>query len=212
MKKIILSVLLLGIIMGLQAQELKVINLNKPDKSRNVTLMQALNKRHSERAFANKQLTHQDLSDLLWAANGINRPSEGKRTAPSANNVQGVDVYVCMKDGCYLYDAKAHQLQPVAKGDYRSAVARQQNFVTEAPVCLILVADLSRFNSGNPEQLLIVGACDTGIISQNISLFCSSAGLVTVPRMKMDKNALEKILKLKKSQHLLLNHPVGYAK
>ena len=87
MKKIILSVLLLGIIMGLQAQELKVINLNKPDKSRNVTLMQALNKRHSERAFANKQLTHQDLSDLLWAANGINRPSEGKRTAPSANNV-----------------------------------------------------------------------------------------------------------------------------
>ena len=73
-----------------------------------------------------------------------------------------------MKDGCYLYDAKAHQLQLVAKGDYRSAVAGQQNFVTEAPVCLILVADLSRFNSGNPEQLLIVGACDTGIISQNI--------------------------------------------
>lgn len=186
--------------------------MNKPDKSRNVTLMQALDKRHSERAFANKQLTHQDLSDLLWAANGINRPSEGKRIAPSANNVQEVDVYVCMKDGCYLYDAKAHQLQPVAKGDYRSAVAGQQNFVTEAPVCLILVADLSRFNSGNPEQLLIVGACDTGIISQNISLFCSSAGLVTVPRMTMDKNALEKILKLKKSQHLLLNHPVGYAK
>lgn len=123
MKKIILSVLLLSIIMGLQAQELKVINLNKPDKSRNVTLMQALDKRHSERAFANKQLTHQDLSDLLWAANGINRPSEGKRIAPSANNVQEVDVYVCMKDGCYLYDAKAHQLQPVAKGDYRSAVA-----------------------------------------------------------------------------------------
>ena len=65
MKKVILSVLLLGIIMGLQAQELKVINLNKPDKSRNVTLMQALDKRHSERAFANKQLMHQDLSDLL---------------------------------------------------------------------------------------------------------------------------------------------------
>lgn len=117
-----------------------------------------------------------------------------------------------MKDGCYLYDAKAHQLQPVAKGDYRSAVAGQQDFVTEAPGCLILVADLSRFNSGNPEQLLIVGACDTGIISQNISLFCSSAGLVTVPRMTMDKNTLGKILKLKKSQHLLLNHPVGYAK
>ena len=150
MKKVILSVLLLGIIMGLQAQELKVINLNKPDKSRNVTLMQALDKRHSERTFANKQLTHQDLSDLLWAANGINRSSEGKRTAPSANNVQEVDIYVCMKDGCYLYDAKAHQLQPVAKGDYRSAVAGQQDFVTEAPVCLILVADLSRFNSGNP--------------------------------------------------------------
>lgn len=80
MKKVILSVLLLGIIMGLQAQELKVINLNKPDKSRNVTLMQALDKRHSERTFANKQLTHQDLSDLLWAANGINRSSEDRKS------------------------------------------------------------------------------------------------------------------------------------
>ena len=93
--------------MGLQAQELKVINLNKPDKSRNVTLMQALDKRHSERAFANKQLTHQDLSDLLWAANGINRPSEGKRIAPSANNVQEVDVYVCMKMGV-IYTMPKH--------------------------------------------------------------------------------------------------------
>lgn len=96
--------------------------------------MQALDKRHSERTFANKQLTHQDLSDLLWAANGINRSSEGKRTAPSANNVQEVDIYVCMKDGCYLYDAKAHQLQPVAKGDYRSAVAWTTGFCNQKPL------------------------------------------------------------------------------
>lgn len=212
MKRVILFVLLLGIAVGVQAQDLKVINLNKPDKNRSVSLMQALDKRHSEREFSNKQLTHQELSDLLWAANGINRPAEGKRTAPSAMNAQEVDVYVCTKDGCYMYDAKAHQLQPVVTGDYRSAVAGQQAFVKEAPVCLVLVADLSRFKGGNPDQLLIMGACDAGIVSQNISLFCAAAGLVTVPRASMDQNALKKALKLKDSQHLLLNHPVGYAR
>ena len=108
--------------------------------------MKALSDRHSDREYAAKELSLQDLSDLLWAANGINRP-DGKRTAPSALNKQDIDIYVIMKEGAYLYDAKANSLQPIAKGDHRAAVAGSQDFVKSAPVSLVLVSDLSRFGT-----------------------------------------------------------------
>lgn len=212
MKKLVLVVLLFVVAAGVQAQELQSVKLNKPDKNRNMTLMRALENRHSEREFSDRKLGLQELSDLLWAANGINRPSSGKRTAPSAMNAQEIDVYVCMEDGCYRYDAKGHQLEPVSKGDARAAVAGQQAFVKKAPVCVVLVADLSRFKSPNSDQSLLMGACDAGIVSQNISLFCTAAGLATVPRASMDQEALREALSLNDSQHLILNHPVGYSK
>lgn len=187
MKKLVLIVLLFVVAAGVQAQELQPVKLNKPDKNRNMTLMRALENRYSEREFSDRKPGLQELSDLLWAANGINRPSSGKRTAPSAMNAQEIDVYVCMEDGCYRYDAKAHKLEPVSKGDARAAVAGQQVFVKKAPVCLVLVADLSRFKSPNSDQSLLMGACDAGIVSQNISLFCTAAGLATVPRASMDR-------------------------
>ena len=87
--------------------------------------MKALADRHSEREFANKKLSLQDLSDLMWAAIGINR-EDGKRTAASALNKQDVDVYVLMEEGAYLYDPKAHQLNPVAEGDHRPLIGGKQ--------------------------------------------------------------------------------------
>lgn len=212
MKRILISCLLALTVSGAYAQELKSIKLNRPDTKRGMSLMQTLEKRCSVREYADKKLTIQDLSDLLWAANGVNRPESGKRTAPSAMNMQEVAVYVCMPEGAYLYDAKTHTLNPVAKGDLRPAVAGQQSFAAKVPVCLVLVADISRFTSGNKEQNLLMGAVDAGIVSQNISLFCTAAGLATVPRASMDQNKLRGALKLNESQHLLMNHPVGYAK
>ena len=103
------------LVVTMYAQDLKAIKLSSPDKNRGSSIMKALSDRHSDREYAAKELSLQDLSDLLWAANGINRP-DGKRTAPSALNKQDIDIYVIMKEGAYLYDAKANSLQPIAKG------------------------------------------------------------------------------------------------
>ena len=130
----------------------KVVKLPKPNLNRTGTVMKALSERQSTREYASKALTLADLSDLLWAANGINRSDAGKRTAPSAMNKQDVDVYVILSEGSYLYDAKNHQLNLIAEGDYRGAVAGGQAFVKTAPVSLVLISDVSRFGDAQKIQ------------------------------------------------------------
>lgn len=209
MKRLIVLLFSFVTLFTMQAQEMKVIRLNAPNKTKGDALLKVMNDRHSLREYAAKELSAQDLSDLLWAANGINRP-DGKRTAPSARNLQEVDVYVIMKEGTYLYDAKEHLLQPVAAGDHRPAVAGGQDFAKTAPVSILLVADLARFGGNISEQVKLMGAVDVGIVCQNINLACTALGLATVPRATMDHEALSKVLKLKDSQLLLMNNPVGY--
>lgn len=190
----------------------KVIKLPQPNLNRTGTVMKALSERHSTREFASKALSLADLSDLLWAANGINRKDSGKRTAPSAMNKQDVDVYVVLPEGSYLYDAKTHQLNLIAEGDYRGAVAGGQAFVKSAPVSFVLISDLSRLGDAKNAHTQLMGAMDAGIVSQNISIFCSAANLATVPRASMDNTQLKKVLKLKDTQIPMMNHPVGYFK
>lgn len=190
----------------------KVIKLPQPNLNRTGTVMKALSERHSTREFASKALSLADLSDLLWTANGINRKDSGKRTAPSAMNKQDVDVYVVLPEGSYLYDAKNHQLNLIAEGDYRGAVAGGQAFVKSAPVSFVLISDLSRLGDAKNARTQLMGAMDAGIVSQNISIFCSAANLATVPRASMDNDQLKKVLKLKDTQIPMMNHPVGYFK
>ena len=205
MRKVqLLLVCLMFSVVALAAE--KVIKLPKPNLGRTGSVMKALSERHSTREFAAKALSLSDLSDLLWAANGVNRKDSGKRTAPSALNKQDVNVYVVLSEGSYLYDAQNHQLTLVAEGDYRSAVAGGQAFVKSAPV------DVSRFGDAKNVRNQLMGAMDAGIVSQNISVFCSSAKLATVPRASMDGNQLKKVLKLKDGQIPMMNHPVGYFK
>lgn len=192
MKKIVLFFFLLGMIMSINAQE--SVKLNAPNMKRGSSMMQAFAKRQSIKSFANKELSKQDLSDLLWAANGINRTESGKRTAPSAMNKQDVTVYVCLKDGSYLYNHKTNTLDLISKEDVRQDKG--------APVCLVLTSNLEG----------TYGAIDTGIVSQNISLFCSGAGLASYPRGTMNKDQLKNALKLNDKETLLLCQPVGYAK
>ena len=211
MRKVQLLLLCLFISVATFAAD-KVIRLPKPNLNRNSEVMEAFANRHSTREYAAKALTLTDLSDLLWAANGINRPEEGKRTAPSAMNKQDVDVYVVLPEGTYLYDAKAHQLNLVAEGDHRGAVAGGQAFVKSAPVSLLLVSDLSRLGDAKNTHTQLMGAVDAGIVSQNISIFCSAAKLATVPRASMDTAKLKSVLKLTDTQLPLMNQPVGYHK
>ena len=195
---------------GIQAQELKIIQLNAPDKTRGMALMKALNDRQSIREFSSENLRPQDLSDLLWAANGINRP-DGKRTAPTARNLQEVEVYVIFPEGAYWYDAKGHALNPVSAGDFRRSVAAGQDFVASAPLSIVLVADMSKYgNMSEPSKLM--AAVDVGIVCQNINVACAGLGLATVPRATMDQAALKTVLKLKDTHLLLMNNPVGYPK
>lgn len=198
--KMFLFLICCTFVSGAYAQELKPIQLSAPDMNRGTTIMKAFQQRKSERVYAKKDLSVADLSDLLWAANGINRPESGKRTAPSSMNIQDIEIYVCLADGAYLYNPKKQELTPVAKGDFRRAVGGQQDFVEKAPVSLVLVS-----SKGG-----VTGAYDAGIVSQNISIFCAGAGLATVPRVSMDQNKLKTALKLTNGQHLMMNHPVGY--
>ena len=189
-----------------------IIKLMEPDKTLDVSLMLALTDRASQREFADKQLSLEDLSSLLWAANGVNR-EDGKRTAPSAVNAQDIDIYVCMANGAYLYDAKESRLSRITTEDLRPAVCGKQQM--EAPVFLVMVADISRYPEGLASQRQLVesfAAMDAGYVSQNICLYCSAAKLATVPRASMDKEALAKSLNLKDTQIPLLNNPVGYLK
>ena len=196
---------------GMYSQDLKEIKLNAPNKARGSAVMKALSDRQSVREYDAKELSLQDISDLLWAANGVNR-ADGKRTAPTAMDRQEIDVYVVNKDGTYLYDAASHVLKPVSKGDHRKAVAAQQDFAAAAPLCLVIVANLEKLGDPTKESTRLTAALDAGIVSQNINIFCASAGLATVPRGSMDQNELKKVLKLSDKQQIMLNNPVGYHK
>ena len=192
-------------------QDIKAIKLPAPQMQGGKPLMQVLKERKTDRAFSSKELPPQVLSDMLWAANGINRPDSGRRTAPSAKNMQEIDVYVAKADGVYLYDAKANALTPVIAGDIR-ALTGKQAFVKDAPVNLIFLADYSKTSDLQEADANFYAATDTGFISENVYLFCSSSGLATVVRAMIDKPALAKAMKLRPDQKVILSQTVGYPK
>jgi len=184
------------------------IRLNSPSADRGLPVMKAFALRASATSWDTTSLTLQDLSDLLWAAAGVNRPETGKRTYPSAMNSQDIDVYVLLRQGAYLYDAPRHELKLIKEGDFRTYAADRQAEVAKAPVICLLVSDISRFKYGTDSTKLLTASIDAGIVSQNIALFCAGTGLATRPRASMNKQKLHEILQLKDSQHIILNNPV----
>jgi SagB-type dehydrogenase family enzyme len=205
-----LLVLLAGFSLA-DAQEPKSISLSPPQTTIGKPLMQALQLRQSSREFADALVAPQDLSNLLWAADGINRKESGKRTAPSAMNWQEVDVYVVLREGTYLYNSKTNELELVAAGDLRG-LAGVQGFVKEAPLNLVYVADFARAGKGNDEDKKIYTAADVGFIAQNVYLYCASQGLAAVVRASLDRPALATALKLRADQKIILAQTVGHPK
>lgn len=191
------------------AEDLKPVALPAPRLTGGKPLMEALGERRSQREFSTKPLELQLLSDLLWAAFGINRPGSDHRTAPSAMNSQEIDVYVALADGAFVYNAKAHRLDPVAAGDLRRATGGQ-GFVKAAPVALVFVADLARMVKAKPEVKQPYAWVDTGFVSQNVYLYCASTGLATVVHELGDRQPLAEALKLRTSQKIILAQSVGY--
>lgn len=190
-------------------QELESIQLPEPQTDIGRPLMEVLMDRKSQRSFSTDELSLQVLSNLLWAAFGINRPEEGKRTAPSAENWQEIDIYIALAEGLFLYEAGEHVLNPVLAQDIRAMTGRQ-SFVKDVPVNFIYVADFSRMAVQPKVVNYMLSSASAGCIIQNVYLYCASEGLATVIRGLIDRSTLGKVMKLRRKQKILLAQSVGY--
>jgi nitroreductase len=255
----ILSLLIFFGLTIVRAQDLKTIKLPPVSKSRGSSLMEALSKKASAQGLSDKDLSMQDLSDLLWAAAGINRPDNNKRTFSSAMNTQDTDIYVFMKDGVYLYDYEKHALTPVVSGDHRADISASMSAggggmpsggapggapagapggapssggqpggppegaaggssagkggpakLSGFPVDLLIVGDPSKYRAGNDELKKEWAAYSAGMVSQNVMLFCAANDMGTRPRASFDKARMKTLLKLKDTQNVIIELPIGY--
>jgi SagB-type dehydrogenase family enzyme len=185
----------------------QTLELPRPAKSGGMPLMEAIAKRRSSREFAKTALPEQALSELLWAAYGLTR--RRGRTAPSALDAQEIDVYAALPSGAYRYDPKAHALRLVAAADLRR-VTGYQDFVDEAPLDLVFVADHARMRMVPASMRESYASVAAGAICQNVYLYCASAGLATVIRAWIDRDAIAEALGLAHDQQVLLSQTVGY--
>jgi hypothetical protein len=209
-KLFISFILMICIPSGLFGQD---IALPLPDRTGGKPLMQALNERRTTRNFAKEELSLQQISNMLWAGWGINRPEDGKRTAPSAVNWQEIDVYVSMAEGLYLYDAESNILRQIHNRDIRK-FSGTQGFVADAPVNLIYVADMIKVGKKEGDQIndsdLFMSYADCAFIGQNIYLFCASENLGCVIRGSIPKERLATEMGLRPMQRILLAQTVGF--
>jgi SagB-type dehydrogenase family enzyme len=205
----LVGVLMMGMMGSAVAQETATIRLPPPETAGGMPLMQALMARHSTREFSSRPLPLQVLSNLLWAAGGVNRPETGKRTAPSARDWREVEIYLATADAAFRYDAPTHALIKVADGDLRTLTG-MQDFVATAPLNLVYVADLDRMSGASDEDKARYSATDTGFMAQNVYLYGASAGLAVVVRGMIDREALAAALGLRCTQRIILAQTVGY--
>jgi nitroreductase len=186
----------------------KRMALPAPHTEGGMPLMSALKQRHSTRTYSGRTLPPELLSDLLWAAFGINRPS-GDRTAPYWRHVMVIDIFAAMADGVWLYDPKAHALELHLAKDLRAATG-MQDFVGAAPLDLIYVAHGERMTDVSPEDRRLYASVDAGFIGQNVYLYCASVGLASVFRGAVDVGKLANMMALPKPQFVTFAQTVGY--
>jgi SagB-type dehydrogenase family enzyme len=216
MKKIITTFLATFLVVSafvlpvrMNAQDVTI--LVPPQTDGGMPLMKALKNRKTSREFSGKELTAQQLSNLLWAACGINRPEEKKRTAPSAMNYQEVDVYIATAKGLFLYNPEKHNLLQILNEDIREKTGKQ-DFVKTAPLTLIFVADYSKMAKADEKTKESYAMADAAFISENVYLFCASEDLATGVRAWIDKDVLAKAMKLSPARHIILAQCVGFPK
>lgn len=223
MKRFFTLILLSAIVMCGNAQ-IKVVNkqatknsngnemfvkLPAPNKKGGMPLYEALNNRQTNREFSDKKITLQQLSDILWCANGVNR-EDGKRTAPSARNAQEIDIYVFTAEGVFIYDAQKNMLACLNNKDLRSEMTTRGKMIMEAPVTLLFVANYTKMELFDDASREFYGATDAGFVSQNVYLYCAANGLNTVVMGAIDREKIAELLKIKGKA--ILAQPIGYPK
>lgn len=179
------------------------------------TLLDAIHRRHTSRIFIPKALSRRHLSQLMWAAYGINR-ADGHRTVPSAMGLYPLRIYAFMPEGVYLYNPVDSTLEAVVEGDHRT-LAGMQDFVPEAPISIVIYSDYDTFHTGNPDVDKVfegneawVSALDAGAVAENVYLYCSSEDINVVERMMVDAAAVAQLLGLPPSYHFQIAMTVGY--
>ena len=204
----VLATCLAGSLSG--SESLEPIHLPPPDTSDGMPLMKALSNRTSTKEFSTRTLPPEIVSNLLWAAFGINRPDSGKRTAASAVNCQDIDIYVVLENAAYVYQPKEHCLIPVLNRDVRS-LAATQGYAQVAPINLVYVSDQGKMADFAQDKKPIYAAFHAGSISQNVYLYAASAGLGAVVRDSVDRTRLKQALNLSDDQVIVMAQSVGYA-
>ena len=195
-----------------------IIRLPEPHRTGGRPLMDCLSERHSTRKYLRTEVPLQDLSDLLWAASGLSREDAGtgvgipgSHTAPSACNLQSVDVYVALPSGVYQYEPHAHELKLVTPEDIRQHLFHpMQDFVLDAPVHLFYVVDDAKLLKWGEWDKTVLPFADSAFMAQNVYLYCASAGLSTVIRAMIDRDKLAKVFGLRPDQLITLSQTVGY--
>lgn len=190
------------------AADAELVPLPPPATAGGLPLREALAVRRTVREFRPDAVGPQALSDLLWAAFGVNRAETGHRTAPSAKNAQEIDIYVARADGVFVYEAGPHRLRRVAGEDVRGLTSGQE-FARVAPVTLIYVAELSRMKDTSAADARLYAAFDAGCICQNVYLACAAAGLGTVVH-DLERPPLARALALREGQHIVMAQAVGH--
>ncbi|MRR10612.1 SagB/ThcOx family dehydrogenase [bacterium] len=172
-------------------------------------LMTALLERRSSRSFRSDELPLQAIADLLWAGFGVNRPGSGGRTAPSAYDVQDIQIWLTLSTGTYRYLAEEHALLVMEAADLRGLTG-SQDFVAGAPLNLVYVSDGTRLAGFSVTDREHWPWTHAGCIAQNVSLACAALGLAAVVRSTLDRGALARALDLPETQQVLLAQTVGY--
>lgn len=201
-------------VVPMEITSFETIKLQKPNTLGGIPLMTAMQHRKSNRVFEGETLSLKHLSEILWAAYGINRPDEGKRTVPSALALYPLEIYAVMTNGVYHFDPLVNELTPVIQGDFRHTTG-DQPFVETAPLNLVVIADYNKYDGDikiPQDRRLMIAALDAGHVSQNVYLYCASEGMrVTVRDARIEKEKeLFKVLNLDNNYKFLLTLTVGY--
>lgn len=209
MKKSLCCLALCGAFACLTAAD-KVIKLPTPDKTGGKPFMQVLTERKSNRNISDKPLTMQELSDLCYAAAGVTRP-DGRRTNPTARNVQDIVLYAAMKDGLYRYDPAKHELLLEQARDLRPFCGFQTQMHTTAPVVLIPVSDSAKMKAKkfSADRIAVYAPMHIGFVVQNIYLYAASGGFATVVCGAVDTKKLAGEMKLPGDSLLYVTMPFG---
>jgi len=202
----------LGLVLAVEAGAAEteaLLELPPPQREDGMSLMRALGQRSSSRTFSPRKLPPQVLSNLLWAAFGVNRADSNGRTAPSAHGWQEIELWCALEEGLFVYEHKAHALRLAKRLDLRAQTGLQ-DFAAKAPLDLVFVADFARMGTASVEEKTFYSAADTGFVSQNVYLCCAQEGLATVVRGWLDRPSLAKAMGLGPDHKIVLAQTVGY--